>query len=131
MIQGRNTIQNEMFYVLFRLKSNALGHIQLYIVKNYLRANFENRTKIVAIQNLAYANLDLQGIACRVFIDFYQIHKKFATFWVEFHQLSQKAGIIVETILKYRKNRLSNEIKAHLVIIDDSQMTLKAFIKVV
>lgn len=44
-----------MFYALSHLEGNALGHVQLYVPKDYSKVNIEDLTKIVVIQNLIYA----------------------------------------------------------------------------
>lgn len=58
-------------------------------------------------------------------------NKQFKHFWAEFYRLAQKAGMDSATTLEYLKDRLSNEIKDRVMNIDDTNMDLATFVKVV
>ncbi|MCJ1470026.1 hypothetical protein MMC07_008671 [Pseudocyphellaria aurata] len=76
-------------------------------------------------------HVDLKGAAQRSLIALYQTNKRFEHFWSEFHHLAQKAGMEPATTLEYLKDRLSTEIKAQLVTVNDKKMDLNKFVKVV
>ena len=39
---GQDTTQNKMFYVLSRLESDAVGHIQPYVAEDMSRVNLDS-----------------------------------------------------------------------------------------
>ena len=82
---GQDTTQNEMFYVLSRLESDAVGHIQPYVAKNMSRVNLDNWKNIIDVLKLTYANADPKGTARCAVIALYQTSKQFEHFWAEFH----------------------------------------------
>ena len=131
VFEGTDTNQNEMLYVLSRLGGDALAHVQSYVAKDYSQVNLDNWKKIVDIQNLVYGESDPQGAALNALIGLYQNNENFDTFWAEFHRLGQKAEMSSDMMLDHLKDRVSNEIKARLVMIDDTEMTLEAYVKVV
>ena len=120
-----------MFYVISRLEGNAVSHVQPYMAKDLSRVDLEGWKKIIKVLKLAYANAVSKGNARHAVIALYQINKQFKHFWAKFHRLAQKAGMDSATTLEYLKDQLSNEIKDRLVNINDSNMDLTTFVKVV
>ena len=117
--------------MISRLEGDAVGHVQPYVAKNLSCVDLESCKSIINVLKLAYADVDPKGTACRAVIALYQTNKRFEHFWAEFHKLAQKAGIDSATTLEYLKDCFSNEIKDRLVNIDNTNIDLATFVKVV
>ena len=128
---GQNTLQNKMFYIISCLDGDAVGYVQPHVAENLSCVNLKSWKSIINVLKLAYANADPKNTAQRSLISLYQTNKRFKQFWAEFHRLTQKAGMDLETTLEYLKDCLSNEIKNWLVNINNTHIDLATFVKVV
>ena len=50
---GQDTTQNEIFYVISRLKGDAVGHVQPYVVEDLSRVNLGGWKSIIKVLKLA------------------------------------------------------------------------------
>lgn len=130
MFARQDIMQNKMFYMIFHLKSDAVGHVQSNVAEKISQVNLKSWKKIIDVLKLAYTNADLKGTAQRTLIALYQINKQFKYFWAKFHRLAQKTGMDLATMLEYLKDCFSNKIKDRLVNINNTNMGLARFVKI-